>query len=259
MPRSIRRLAQAAVLGVAAACRSENGDEALVFRGREFALDSSKMCRAEAPCARVWLSWLEATGGSPGVARRMNEQVLPMLRLSDGGPSPSRSPKAIAAAFQSAYVKHESSSARSRRQWELNGVVAIPWRSPRQLITLRAVTYAFAGGPHSLGQEWYGVIDGRSGKRLALRDIFADSAGASVIVERQFRRAKRLPPESSLARSGWWFREDQFELTPNVGLSAEGVVFHWNPYAIAPYAAGPTTLVVPYDSLQAALAKGIVP
>jgi hypothetical protein len=242
-----------------AACDRTDADVALVFQGREFIPDSATACGSGAPCATVWLSWLEASGGSPGVARKMNDQVLTLMRLSDGKPGPSKSPKAIAAAFQSAYVKSQASNRRSGRPWELKGVVAVPWRSPHQLITLRAVTYEYAGGAHGLGQEWYGVIDGRSGRRLSLRDIFADSVAAAAIVERQFRREKRVAYDASLAKSGWWFAEDLFEMTANVGLTAEGVVFHWNPYAIGPYAAGPTTLVVPYDSLQPTLARGIAP
>ena len=192
-------------------------------------------------------------------ARRVNAHVIELMRLRGGDDSASASPVEIADAFKREYAAHRTATSTTRDRWSLMGAVSIPWRSERERLTLHAVTYAHAGGRYGLSQEWFSVFDERRGEPLTMRDIIADSAAATSIVERFFRRAKALPDAGSLAAYGWSFPHDRFTLSPNIGLNAQGVVFHWNPYVIAPAISGATTLVVPYDSLQPALARGIAP
>jgi len=39
-------------------------------------------------------------------------------------------------------------------------------------------------------------------------------------------------------------------LPDNLGIVADGVLFHWDPYEIAPYAMGPIDVTVPTDTLS---------
>ncbi len=65
-----------------------------------------------------------------------------------------------------------------------------------------------------------------------------------------FRQTRQVPDTASLSDHYFEFPEDKFELNKNYGFKKEGIVFYYNNYEIAPYAAGPTEIVIPYNEIQ---------
>jgi hypothetical protein len=65
-----------------------------------------------------------------------------------------------------------------------------------------------------------------------------------------FRQARQLADTASLSDNYFEFPEDKFQLNKNYGFKKEGIVFFYNSYEIAPYAAGPTEVVIPYEELK---------
>ena len=70
------------------------------------------------------------------------------------------------------------------------------------------------------------------------------------IGDKIFRQAKQLSDTASLIDNYFEFPEDKFELNKNYGFKKEGIVFYYNNYEIAPYAAGPTEVLIPYNELK---------
>jgi hypothetical protein len=231
----------------------------IVFGLHTLARDTSAACASAVGCAEIHLSWLEASGGAPRATDRMNAAIRELLRASDDTPTSEASPELVAAGFQRAFELFRRANPEAPARWQLTSAVSIPWKSARGLVTFDAVSFAVQGGAHPVSSEHYRVVDSRDGHSLALADIITDQRAATPVVERFFRRAKQIPRGESLRAYGWSFTGDQFTLPPNVGLNADGVIFHWNQYAIGPYVAGMTTLVVPYDSLRPALAARVLP
>jgi hypothetical protein len=100
------------------------------------------------------------------------------------------------------------------------------------------------------------TFDAASGRRLERGDcIAAESDLAFVkILEGAFRKARGLSPDADLKAEGFWMAKGEFPLTPNFGVRPDGLVFYYNPYEIAPYALGPTEVVVSFREMA-----GMVP
>lgn len=216
-------------------------------------------CPQPAGCAIIHLTWLEATGGAPGVAARLNARITELMRTSDERATTENTPELIAHTFQREFEAYRDQYPRSPRRWRLMGSVSLAWRSRTGLLTFDAPSYQERGDAHATSHEHFRVVDAHDGRALEFRDIVADRSAATPVVERFFRRAKRVPDDGSLAEYGWSFAHDRFALPPDIGLSADGVIFHWDPFVIGPYLAGATTLVVPYDSLRTALTTRVLP
>ncbi len=87
---------------------------------------------------------------------------------------------------------------------------------------------------------------------LLAAPVGAQAANRSVasLVERAFRRERGLPMTGSLTEAGYTFKDDRFDLgLAFLAVCGSSFFVHWNAYAIAPYAAGPTHLVIPLDSV----------
>jgi hypothetical protein len=230
----------------------------IVFASREIDHLAARPCGSMVGCAEVHLSWLEATGGPARVADRVNRAVLDLLQSAENQPTSGSTPELIARSFQRDFQASRQPGD-TARHWVLMTSVSIPWRSNHELFTLDAPTYRYQGGAHPVSGERFRVVDLHTGRALAMREIFANEASASATVERFFRRVKGVPAGESLAEYGWYFDHDRFALPRDVGLSAEGLIFHWDPATIGPYVAGMTTLVVPYDSLRVDLTRRVLP
>ena len=65
-----------------------------------------------------------------------------------------------------------------------------------------------------------------------------------------FGREREPAPAVSLPDAGDTFTDDRFELsTAFLADCGSSLFVHWNAYDIASYAAGPTRLVIPLDSV----------
>ena len=68
--------------------------------------------------------------------------------------------------------------------------------------------------------------------------------------EAAFRKQRELSPESDLLENGFEFPDNRFRLNDNYGFTNDGVVFFYNSYEIAPYAAGPSEVFIPYSEIS---------
>jgi hypothetical protein len=71
----------------------------------------------------------------------------------------------------------------------------------------------------------------------------------TLLGNRVFRKTRELADTASLSESYFEFPENKFELNKNYGFTKNGIIFYYNNYEIAPYAAGPTELLIPYSDL----------
>lgn len=115
-------------------------------------------------------------------------------------------------------------------------------------LTLRNSISEYTGGAHGIKIEIWSNYDIDNKKKLSLTDLFQDTTALQRITEGYFRKEEQLSDTSSYG-SQYFFDDDKFKLADNFGLTANGLVFHYNPYEIKPYAGGPTTLIIPYSAL----------
>jgi hypothetical protein len=91
-----------------------------------------------------------------------------------------------------------------------------------------------------------------SGDRVRLYELFTPAGLAEIerLAEGAFRRSRGVPPRASLQAEGFWFENDQFVLSENWAVSAAGLVFYYNAYEVAAYAAGPTEIRIAWPELE---------
>jgi hypothetical protein len=139
----------------------------------------------------------------------------------------------------------------SVQTWYLEREVRIAHASPR-VLGFTFLERRDTGGAHPNSHTQHYCWDRRLRRIVSLREVAKEDALARLtqIGERHFREQKGIAPDASLAGAGFTFRADRFELSHNFLLTEEGVLVHWERYWIAPYAAGPTELTLPWEEVR---------
>jgi hypothetical protein len=127
-------------------------------------------------------------------------------------------------------------------------------------LTLSIFDFSYAGGAHPNTVTVYAVLDPATAHEVPLDSVLVPGARPRLIglVEEAFRAARGMAADSSFADAGFWFK-GRFELTPNWGMTADGLVFHYNAYEVGPYVMGATTAVVPWAKLAGVLRPRYLP
>lgn len=200
----------------------------------------------------VWVSFtlpeFSSAPGGPAAAESLNAWTEQALLAGSPGDSALGSPEDIAAQMIANYQSLRREVPGMRAPWFYENEVRVAWDS---LATVAMVSSAdrYTGGAHGSAVKRWGVLDTHTGRRLRVSDLI-ESGGLdslSRLAEAAFRRTRGIAPEARLDHEGFWFHNGRFTLSPNFGLERGGLVFHYNPYDVAPYAMGPTTVVVRWD------------
>ncbi len=120
------------------------------------------------------------------------------------------------------------------------------------LLVMRYYESSYTGGAHPNSSQQYANFDTRTGRRIILDDIMIEGylQPLTDTAEVIFRAARNLSPSDNLGEAGFWFDNNSFALNDNIGIVATGLIVYYNSYEIAPYAAGPTRLLIPYDKIR---------
>lgn len=118
------------------------------------------------------------------------------------------------------------------------------------LISFRIDSESFTGGAHPNSSTSFFIIDVKSGRELSTADIISDTTSFKKLLELEFRKQKEMIDGQSFADRGFYINDGDFLLNDNIGITDESVLVHFNPYEIAPYSEGATTLEVSKDSME---------
>lgn len=128
----------------------------------------------------------------------------------------------------------------------------------RSILCTFQSTDGFYGGAHPMGGSDYRVFKLPEAIPVEQWTSFfndADTMAILKLAEESFRKEKGLSPTIKLEESGYWFNNNQFHLTDNFGLDAEGIFFLFNRYEVASYAEGPIYISIPYARIKKYLKK----
>lgn len=122
------------------------------------------------------------------------------------------------------------------------------------IVILSSYAYDFSGGAHPNSSTTFFCIDVENKKRLALSDVLiSDSAKISPILERIYRKERRIPTSEKLNNTLF---ENYILPNENFYFNRMGIVFFYNQYEIAPYSYGTTEIFVPFADLMPYLKTG---
>ncbi len=134
---------------------------------------------------------------------------------------------------------------------ETHDVIISIYELNDRILTLEQGFYDYAGGAHGFGGIVFANLDIKSRKALKLSSLFT-SVGLKQLprlLEEQFRKDQKLKPGQSL-EDGGLFENKIKEATDNFYLTQKGVGFYYQQYEIAPYAAGPIEIYLPFSKIK---------
>ncbi len=136
--------------------------------------------------------------------------------------------------------------------WYFNVTVDIIYESA-DIISLSIYSESFTGGAHPNHGTMYYIIDKGKDKILKMTDIISDTTRFKILLEKEFRAKKGIDEHQSFADVGYYINDGDFLLNDNIGITEESILVHFNPYEIAPYSEGATTLELKKESLSGIL------
>jgi hypothetical protein len=129
--------------------------------------------------------------------------------------------------------------------------IRIVFESPT-LLTLALENVGQTGAEHSFAALRLRMLRPDTGARVAIGDLLVDGGVAQLtaLAEQAFRLKRGVAPGTSLAAAGFTFSDDRFTLPDDVAVVRDGIAVHWDTSEIAPYAEGPTDLILPWVQVQ---------
>jgi hypothetical protein len=120
------------------------------------------------------------------------------------------------------------------------------------LISLSVHNEYYTGGAHGGADTYFVNIHPKTGAAFTLDNLLkvGYQEPLTKLGEEEFRRVREMPDTASLNENYFEFPDDKFQLNQNYGFKKEGIVFFYNSYEIAPYAAGPTEIVIPFEKVR---------
>lgn len=240
-----------AALLLAAACGTPPGT---AWETRTLERTAGPCDGPQAACGRVLVSYpVLVSGPSPEAAARIRDGIDAMLLTPTFSTERPASVEAMAERFLEEYRETRAAlpEAASTARWRLEKRMTVPWHD-RRALSVRLEETSVTGGAHPLTTVELASFALATGARLALDDLIRPGALPALdsAAEGAFREARGLAPDASLEAAGFTFPGGRFAVNDNVALAAEGLRFRFNPYEVAPYALGPTEIVVPWSALR---------
>lgn len=211
-------------------------------------------CQApEAPCVILSVLYPIVSSGSETAQEKINNYIeglvsTKMQRYTSEQLVATNNLDSIGDAFIGRFNQLLIDFPEYKQRWSYNLEGAIAYDSA-DIITIEFNLYTYTGGAHPNAEVTYDSFHAHNGERLQLTDIVSDVGKLAALAEEKFRQQKELPPDADLGEAGYTFENNQFALNENFGVLEEGIIFYYNDYEIAPYAMGPTEILITYDEL----------
>jgi hypothetical protein len=117
--------------------------------------------------------------------------------------------------------------------------------------TIRFKYNSYTGGAHGNYGEDYSTFHIKSGKKLEWSDLLVDKDKFMTLAETRFKQVNGMPLNKKLTEDeGFSFENNKFSLSNNFGLTSDGLVVYYEPYQVAPFSFGATTLQFKYFEIS---------
>jgi hypothetical protein len=158
--------------------------------------------------------------------------------------------KELTAGFIKEYDTFKSTASQSEAAWFLDMNLKVVANYPDYLSVLyRYVDYK--GGAHPNTLFTYFNYDPKTYQTITLDSLIKADGMPKLraVAEKIFRKNEKLSASASLSE-GYFFENNVFALAETFTITKEGLKFLYNPYEIKAYAAGTTTLIVPFTEIK---------
>ena len=226
------------------------------FETKTLRIESKGGCKSDTlQCAYFEVTYPEFTGLDTPVVKTIRQKID--AAVSMGNPeSQGHNMKDIGEIFIQDYDDFKSEIPDAFGGWHYTAKVVVEVLTDT-LLSLSVNDEYYTGGAHGGSGVYFINLNPKTGAEFTLDNFLtADYHDALTKVgDKIFRQSKQLADTASLVDNYFEFPEDRFELNKNYGFKKEGIVFYYNSYEIAPYAAGPTEVLIPYEQLKDLIKK----
>jgi hypothetical protein len=233
--------------------RETTNDAEITYEKKTFLLESSTGCKNDRPCAKYEVTYPVFSGVEKTVEEKLQREIE--LTVSMGDPeAEDKSMQKVAEEFIDNYTEFikEFPEGEGAVGWYYKADVVVNVLTDT-LLSLEVSEEYFTGGAHGGSGTFFININPKTGERTNLSTLLKPGFEHDLTksAEATFRKTRELPDTASYRFNGFEFPQNRFELSKNYGFTKEGIVFVFNSYEIAPYAAGSTEFVVPYSQIRA--------
>ncbi len=213
-----------------------------------------------APCASISLGYFELTSGPPplrdSVAAFLDTTVFAAVDERDEGGGAAMA-DTLMQRFLDEYRDFSEEFPDSPASWTIQRRATPVWNDGR-LFSIEFSEESYTGGAHPNALVRLMTLNAHDGHRVSLDELFVPGYGArlTALGERAFRKAHDLAATDDLVAAGFWFEGGAFQLNDNWAVTGEGLRFHYNAYEVAPYAMGPTDILLGRKALAPLIRPG---
>lgn len=228
----------------------------ILLLSQDIIVESGGCAEDESTCARVEVSTMATSGGGTEAVRDNIDLYLIhdlVSRLRSFVPEEVGNrltqPGALSSAFIDQHRAFVDEFPDSTAAWFVKIDTEAIHNTP-DVCTISVSETAYTGGAHPNQRRRLVSFDVLSGQLLGADDLTRDPGALAALVERQLRSDHGLGPDDDLAAAGFWISDEGLRVPDNLGIVAEGLLVHWDPYEIAPYSMGPVDVTVPAAELD---------
>jgi hypothetical protein len=251
MMKSLLQVSLIAIIFFSCAKKAEDKKAEVSYAMKNFRVESSGGCKSDTmQCASYEVNYPEFSGLDSVVERKIRRQVN--ATVSMGNPeAEGKSMEQIGEEFVQEYEDFNKEMPDAAGGWYYNADVSVEVLTDT-LISMTVSQDYFTGGAHGGADTYFINVNPSTGAEFTLDNLLKNGylEPLTSLGEQIFRKVKEIPDTASLNENYFEFPDDTFALNKNYGFKKEGIVFYYNNYEIAPYAAGPTEVIIPYETVR---------
>lgn len=221
------------------------------YEMKNFRVESKGGCKSDTlQCASYEVSYPEFTGLDSLVVKKIQREITGTVSM--GNPeAEGKTMRQIGDEFVQEYEDFKNEGPDSGAGWYYNATSNVEVLTDT-LISISVTQDYYTGGAHGGAETYFININPSTGAAFTLDNLLKTGYQESLnqVGEEVFRKVRELPDTVSLNENYFEFADDIFQLNQNYGFTKEGIVFYYNNYEIAPYAAGPTEVLIPYERIR---------
>lgn len=226
--------------------------EPLSFEEKNYEKKIGLCAEKSEQCMTLQMSWQEAKGGVDSVRNKLNlfihQTNLSLLTMGEYEFETDMELDSAVIELGEEYMDYLDDS-EFAGSWFFESKNTITYIDT-MYVSLETVQSSFTGGAHPNSGVAKAVFDIKTGIQLEIHDIVKDTSGLKKELEKEFRKEREIPSEKSLTEAGFWFEKDVFTFPVNFGITENGMEFYYNSYEVAPYADGPTEVLIDKSVLK---------
>ena len=212
-----------------------------------------KFCLTDDQCALFAVSVPELSGGDSVVTATVNHSVQSFILSTVGANESLPFPVAMDSAatqfvtsFKQAHT--DNPDMLMGYSMEINGTSLL--LNPK-VATIHLDGYSFTGGAHPSPFTTIVSYDlGNGGKVLTINALLTDTNAVRPLLETGYKQAKGMKPEDNISELLYPDLKE-LPMPANTAILPQGIIFYYNAYEVAPYAVGPTEIILSWEQLGA--------